>query len=356
MCAALAERGHDVTLFACGPAEIDPASLYQTRTFSMQFAPMAVSLGFTAALRQAERFDLVHVHQLYRFPQAVAAAYCRRHRMPYCVQPHGALEPMLYHKRERRTAKRLYERLVEDRNLRHAAGLIYTAEGERDAVEFLHLKAPAFIVPNGLHLSEFSSDKVGKGFRARFGLEGRELIVWLGRLHPVKGLDLLCRAFAAVAAERPNAVLALVGPDTVNYKQGLQGLIGELGLSEKVIFTGMLQGPEKLAALNEADLFVLPSHTENFGLAAAEALAMGCPVVVSHGVKIAPEIVAAKAGLAVAQDAGELSRAVIELLSDSTLRRTMGTAAKALARRFDWSAVVGRLEDAYTAMISANRP
>jgi len=263
---------------------------------------------------------------------------------------------MLYHKRERRTTKRLYEMLVENRNLRNAAGLIYTAEGERDSVEFLHLSPPSFVVPNGLHLSEFSSDKVGRGFRSRYGLEGQELIVWLGRLHPVKGLDLLCRAFAAVAATRPRAMLVLIGPDTVDYQATLQHLVDQLGIGGKVVFTGMLHGPEKLAALNEADIFVLPSQTENFGLAAAEAMAMGCPVIVSHGVKIAPEIVAAHAGRAVASNVDELSGAIADLLSDGDARRAMAAAAKTLARRFDWSAVVCRLEDAYKAMIAAQRP
>jgi glycosyltransferase involved in cell wall biosynthesis len=263
---------------------------------------------------------------------------------------------MLYHKRERRTMKRVYEMLIENRNLRKATGLIYTAEGERDAVEFLHLTPPAFIVPNGLHLSEFSSDKVGQGFRSRYGLEGREMVVWLGRLHPVKGLDLLCRAFAVLAETRPQAVLVLVGPDTVNYGATLLRLVNELGIAGRVVFTGMLQGPEKLAALNEADLFVLPSHTENFGLAAAEALAMGCPVIVSHGVKIAPEIVAARAGRAVASDVSELAKAMGDLLSDNDARRAMAAAARALARRFDWSAVVRLLEEAYATMIAAKRP
>jgi glycosyltransferase involved in cell wall biosynthesis len=259
---------------------------------------------------------------------------------------------MLYYKRERRRTKRLYERLVENRNLREAAGLIYTAEGERDSVNFLHLSAPAFIAPNGIHLSEFSDDRIGQGFRARHGLEDKEVVLWLGRLVPVKGLDLLCKAFASVAAARPKAMLVLVGPDTENYQAVLQRLIKDLGIADRVVFTGMLQGREKLAALNEADLFVLPSHTENFALAAMEAMAMGCPVIVTKGVKTAPDIAGAGAGIVVASDIDELSNAISVLLSDADTRGTMGAAARALARRFDWAAVVGRLEDAYTAMIT----
>ena len=136
------------------------------------------------------------------------------------------------------------EILIEKRNLQHAAGLIYTAEGERDAVNFLHLAPPAFIVPNGLNLSDF--DPAATGFRARYRLEGKELIAWMGRLVPVKGLDILLKAFADVARQRPQAVLALIGPDPENYGATLRQLIGELGIApERIILTGMLQGAEK---------------------------------------------------------------------------------------------------------------
>jgi len=351
MCAALAERGHDVTLYATGPEARDEAGVYRTQVFATQFAPMAVSAGFFRALPQLKDADLVHIHMLYRFPQAAAGWFCRRHGIPYCVQPHGALEPILFHKRERRIAKRLYETAVEKRNLGRANGLIYTAQGEKDAVDFLHLASPAFIVPLGLHLSQF--DREAGGFRAGRGLQTRELIVWMGRLVPVKGLDVLIAAFAALARERPQAVLVLVGPDTENYAATLHGLIVELGLApDRVIFTGMLQGPDKLAVLNEADLFVLPSLTENFALAALEAMAMGCPVIVSTGVKIAPEITAAGAGLVVAPEAGELRAAMRRLLDDGQARADMGQGARRLALRYDWPAVVGGLEDAYAAMIA----
>jgi glycosyltransferase involved in cell wall biosynthesis len=351
MCAALAERGHDVTLYATGPEAREQSGSYRTRVFATQFAPMAVSAGLFGALPQLKNADLVHIHMLYRFPQAVAAWFCRRHAIPYCVQPHGALEPVLFHKRERRTAKRMYENLVEKRNLSRANGLIYTAQGEKDAVGFLQLAPPAFILPLGLHLSQF--DQQAAGFRARHGLQDRELIVWMGRLVSVKALDILITAFAALARDRPQAVLALVGPDTEGHAAVLRALITRLGLGpDRVIFTGMLQGQEKLAALKEADLFVLPSHTENFALAALEAMAMGRPVIVSAGVKIAPEIAAAGAGLVVTLQTGELEAAMRRLLNDGEARGRMGAAARQLALRYDWPAVVGQLEGAYAAMIA----
>jgi len=331
---------------------VEELGTYRTRVFPMEFPPLAVSTGLFKALRDMPAVDLVHIHMLYRFPQAAAGFFCRRKAVPYCVQPHGALEPVLYHKRERRTAKRLYESLVENRNLNRAAGLIYTAQGEKQAVDFLRLSAPAFIVPLGLDLSAF--DRSAGGFRARHGLEGRELIVWMGRLVPVKALDVLIRAFAQLAHKRPKAVLALVGPDTGSLAPELRRLMVELDLDpQRVIFTGLLQGHDKMAVLREADIFVLPSHTENFALAAVEAMAMGRPVIVSEGVKIAPDIARAGAGLVVAPEAGALETAMAGLLQDEQKRQRMGEAAFAFAQGYDWPMVVDRLEDSYRAMIAA---
>jgi len=221
MCAALAARGHDITLYATGPRREDQSGAYFTRIFPMEFPPMAVSAGFARALKDMRDVDLVHVHMLYRFPQAAAAAFCRRNAIPYCVQPHGALEPVLFHKRERRGFKRLYERLVENRNLNSAAGLIYTAKGEADAVRFLNLRPAAFVIPLGLDLAQF--DCGATGFRDRHGLAGMELVVWVGWLVPVKGLDILITAFAALARQRPHARLVLVGPDPEGYGTALLG-------------------------------------------------------------------------------------------------------------------------------------
>jgi glycosyltransferase involved in cell wall biosynthesis len=354
MCAALADRGHDVTLYATEDKnwKDDQKNSYGLKVFPMEFAPLAVSLSFARALGTVKNIDLVHIHQLYRFPQSAAAWFCRRHGIPYCIQPHGSLAPVLYHKRERRIAKRLFEALIEKRNLQKAAGLIYTAEGERDAVDFLHLAPPAFIVPNGLHLDAF--DTAASGFRACYGLEQKELIAWMGRVVPVKGLDILLKAFAEIARQRPQAVLALIGPDPQNYAATLRQLIFDLKIPpDRVLFTGMLQGKEKLAALAEADIFVMPSYTENFALAAVEAMAMGRPVVVSSGVKIAPAIAQSGAGLVVEPEVDKLRYAICRVLDDAPMRQNMGNAARALARRYDWSKVVGTLEDAYQAMIGA---
>lgn len=354
MCAALADRGHDVTLLATGhQARRERRKGYEVRTFPTQFAPMAVSWGLQNALADFTDADLIHIHQLYRYPQAVTAAFARRRNIPYCVQPHGALAPVLFHKAERRGAKRLYERLVEMPNLRAAAGLVFTAEGEKDAAAFLNLPAPEFVVPNGVDLGAAAEARPGE-FRTAFDLKDKLLIAWMGRLVPVKALDILCRAFVRLAAD--DAVLVLAGPDPDGYGHDLKMLAQELGCApDRILFTGMLQGAQKWALLKDADLFVLPSHTENFGLAAVEAMSVGRPVIVTPGVKIAADIVKADAGMLVQQDPVQLAAAMDGLLSNAARRADLSTKAAEFARRFAWPAVARQLEDAYRIMIGNGR-
>jgi glycosyltransferase involved in cell wall biosynthesis len=359
MCEALAARGHEVALYATDHADsaadvVGQAAgkdfRYHRRLFRAEFPPMAASLGLARALRAVKDFDLVHIHALYRFPQAVAAHYCRRFGVPYCVQLHGSLVPILYYKRERRTAKRLYERLVENRNLRAAAAILHTSEGEKQAASFLKLGPPEFIVPNGLWFTKYREQADSAAFREKHRLTGHEVVLWMGRMVPVKAIDVLADAFVQVSAARPNAMLVMAGPDPFGLGKKVRASLERRGLGERVVFTGMLHDDEKLAALKAADLFVLPSHTENFGIAAVEAMAAGCPVIVSSGVKIAPEIAAAKAGKVAQVDPHNLAKVIIELLSNPDLRAELGAAGVKLAARYDWSSVAADLEGAYRSM------
>jgi glycosyltransferase involved in cell wall biosynthesis len=296
-------------------------------------------------------FDLVHIHALYRFPQAVAAHYCRKFAVPYCLQPHGSLVPFLYHKRERRGAKRLYERVVENRNLREASAILYASEGEKAAVSFLKLGAPGYVVPNGLWVADYRRPADMIAFRNKHGLSDRNVILWLGRISPVKALDVLIEAFALLG-DRPDSVLVIAGPDPYGMRPQYETSVERKGLKGRVVFTGMLLGPEKMAALQASDIFVLPSHTENFGIAALEAMAAGRAVIVSSGVKISTEIAAADAGKVVEGNPQALADALAELLASHARRAELGTAASSFAARFDLSTVVLDLERTYRAVLA----
>lgn len=354
MCAALAARGHKVALYATGLSETAGVPAGSGKIFDQhlfrRFGPLSASPGLARALRRAGDWDIIHIHTVYRFPQAAAAHYARAKGVPYCVQLHGSLAPELFHKPERRLRKRLYEWAVERRNLARAASLICTSEGERAAIAMPGLRTPCIVIPLGLHLTDYAADADPGGFRRHYGLGDHPIVLWMGRLVPIKALDVLIEAFAQVARAHPGARLVLAGPDPGDEGTRLRDLVAAKGLTARVLFTGMLDHQDKLSALRAARLFVLPSRTENFGLAALEAMAVGCPVIVSEGVKIAPDITDTGVVVPVGAPA-PLAAAINAMLDDDAQCARMSAAAQNVAARYDWSVVSGLLEEAYRRML-----
>jgi len=179
--------------------------------------------------------------------------------------------------------------------------------------------------------------------------------MYLGRLSHKKGLDVLVRAFVAVRRDVPDARLAIVGPDDEGMTPELMVLAEREGVAGSVTFTGMVRGRDKLAALAAADVWALPSHSENFGIAVAEALAAGRAVVVSPGVNIAPEIAAASAGVVCELRAEAFAASIVSLLRDDAGRARYGQAGREFARRYDWDAVGPQLAAMYEDAASARR-
>jgi glycosyltransferase involved in cell wall biosynthesis len=185
---------------------------------------------------------------------------------------------------------------------------------------------------------------------------GKKLILSLGRITEKKGLDLLARAFGSIARERDDVHLVIAGPDERDYRAQVEGWLRTERVSEKTTFTGMLVGAEKQAAFRDADLFVLPSYSENFGLAVVEAMAFGLPVVVSKRVNIWREIADAGAGLVVDCDVRQLADALEQMLRDAAAAQGMGECGHRLVEsRFTWSRVGQQMAAVYEDIISADR-
>jgi glycosyltransferase involved in cell wall biosynthesis len=304
------------------------------------------------------RFDIVHIHGLYRFPPTYAAWQARQQGVPYIVRPHGALDPYLYARSStgRMGFKRLYERLFDFPNL-HAAGAIhYTAEEERERASFLNLRAPSFVVPNALDWERYR-ELPGRGaLRTRWGLGSAPVVLFLGRLHFKKGLDLLIPAFDALRRRIPDAQLVIAGPENDDYGQQVHRWVRERDLQAAVHFVGPLQGADVVQAYVDADVFALPSYTENFGMTVIEALACSLPVVISDQVNIHLEISGAGAGLVTRCDADEVALALEALLNDADRRRTIGEAGRRLVQaRFSWPAIVDALTKEYERVIARHR-
>lgn len=297
--------------------------------------------------------DVVHIHSLYLFHSWAAGTLCRRLGVPYIVRPHGTLDPYIH--RRHRWRKRAMELWFQDRVLRDAAAIHYTSAEERRLAEPFVQGAPGVVIPLGLDLADYADPPPAGSFRARHPEIGdRPILLFLSRLNFKKGLDVLIEAAARAIGTGTDAHLVIAGPDG-GTEGAARRWVARAGLESRTSFTGMLTGRDKLAAYRDAALFLLPSSSENFGIAVIEAMACRTAVIVSDRVNIWREIVADGAGLAEPPQAAAFAASIIRLLADEPARRAMGEAGRdAVARRYQWSAIAADLERLYL-QLSGNR-
>jgi glycosyltransferase involved in cell wall biosynthesis len=307
MARAVASLGHKVCIYTTnldGQTELDVpldqpvfkdgVSIHYFPVQSPRFWRTSIPLG-KALQRDIPEYDIVHIHSLYLFHNMVAAHYCSKYNIPYLIRPHGTLDPYIY--KRHRLRKRVMELLFEHRNIRHAAAVHYTTEEEKRLARPYTLNAPGIVVPNGLDLSEYESLPKLRTFRSKYSETfGKKIVLFFGRLNFKKGLDILIPAFAKVARMYDDVHLVIAGPDNEGLGDKVRGWLKDDEILDRATFTGMLIGNDKLAVLQDADLFVLPSYSENFGISVIEAMACGLPVIISDNVNIWREVESGGAG------------------------------------------------------------
>lgn len=298
--------------------------------------------------------DVVHVHALWEEVQHQAALAARRRSVPCVFRPCGMLDP--WSLSQRKWKKKLYMAWQLRRDLNAAAALHFTAEAERDRAKPLGLRPPGIVEPNGLDLTEFDSLPPKGTFRSRYAaqLDGNRIVLFFSRLHPKKGLDLLAPAFAQ--AKLVNAVLVIAGPDSDGYGATVREMLERHGVADRVLFTGMLRGADRVAALADAELFVLPSYQENFGIAVVESLAAGTPVVISDQVNICGEVIAGGVGGVVPLDVAALAREINRWMSNDVLRGAAAAKARPFVwERYDWRRIARRWGEHYARIVGEAR-
>ncbi len=338
---AQAGLGHDVHLIVTdkGLADGDLEGVEELATvvparwpYSWTFSPAIVG----AVRERAREADVVHIHSIHTFPSTVAMAVCRRMGVPYVLEPHGALDD--YHFSQSRLQKSVYTRVVDAWGMGGLSGMVVSSDLEaEEAAPYGKVALP--VVPLGVDPELFALERKPVA---------KPTVLFLGRLAAKKRVDLLLRAMAEPALAEIGARAMIAGPvgDDLDYDP--RTLADELGVADRVTFLGQVDRTERRDLLARASVFVLASDDESFGVAVAEALAAGCPTVVSSRVGLASAAQRADAVVIVDQDPTDIADAVAGLLAAPDVADELGRRARLHSQdEFTWGTAATRADQAY---------
>lgn len=302
--------------------------------------------------KHISEFDLVNVHTIFNYPSTQGCIAAMRCNIPYLLRTCGMLDRWCLQRS--RLKKKIWMLLYGLRIINRASALHFTSEEEKKAADALHITAPGIVLPIGVAQKE-NDEGFGKSvLGSQLGqFSGKKRILFLSRIHPKKGLDLLIPALGILAQKRDDFVFILAGTGELRHLRRVRRLLNRHNLDRRTIITGFVEGREKSAVFSLSDIFILPSYQENFGLAAAEALSYGLAVVISSQVNIHRDVSSHNAGIVTACNIREIALGVEKLLEDDTLRKKMGENAKRLvSEKFNWGIIVPRLIKIYSQILA----
>lgn len=305
-------------------------------------------------------YDAIVVHGLWDYVALGSKRALANSKTPYFVYTHGMLDPYFNSAHPMKAAaKQFLWWFSGSPLLANARNVFFATEEERQLAQrsFWPFQCKDRVIAFGTQDVQGDAATQIAAFRAAHPqLEGRKFLLFLSRIHPKKGCDLLIRAFAKTAAiQDPELDLVLAGPDSTGWGSKLRALAAELGIADRVYWPGMLKGDQKWGAFRAAEAFVLPSHQENFGMVIAEALACGKPVLTTHKVNTWREVHEAGAGLIADDNLEGITRLLQQFLDLSPKQReAMGQSARdAFVEKFDIGRMGPQLADAFSSGLKA---
>lgn len=327
-------------------------------TFFPRYSPslhalseFAISVEHTRWLwQQSRQYDLIEINSLFSYVCTAAGWVARWRQVPYVITPHGHFAPWVI--RQGRQKKEIYNALFEQANLQQSTAIHCTTTTEAENVRSFGITAPTFTVPLGVYPPQ-SLPAARQNLRDRYGIPAtRPIILFLSRFHPKKRPDFLLEVLSQVQHQQDFHLL-LAGSGSPEYTAFIESRIDALGLRDRTTLPGFLSGTDKALALQGSDLFVLPSFGENFGIAVAEAMAVGLPVVITPEVEIAADLKAADAGLVLAGTPSAWIEGLQTLLADPDQGQRLGQNGQRLAQsRYNWKTVGDSLASAYAAILN----
>ena len=313
------------------PSIFDKQRIYITSHKSILFLKKAI-----------RNSHIIHIHEYRTLQNVIIHHFARKYGVPYVLQAHGSLPRIMAWRR----LKWVYDVLFGYRLLRNASKVIALSRVEAQQYKAMGVPEEKIaIIPNGIDLSEYANLPPKGSFKKKFGINGDEKIVlYLGRIHESKGLGLLADAFSIVCKDINNVRLVVVGPD--GYATTFSRRISDLGIREKVLFTGFVEKRDKLAALIDSDVFVTPRFY-GFPVTFLEACLAGCPIVTTSN-----ELnwIHNNVGYVVESSSIALAKAISNILRDEGTRERFRNNCKSAIKNFDISTIVSQLEDTYKSV------
>jgi len=347
LCSAIIKSGHEILLYSTDFDSENEFSDKLGHEFLFQGVPTIIfraqlnllgnifSIDMLNALsKNIEKFDLVLIQSVYQITSTYAAFYCRRRGVPYILRPHGSFDPVLLNRR-RGMLKKLYIALFEKRSFRHAIAIQYSSNEEVEmTVSVIKNLAPPLIVTEGICYQDFLQESINFDDSFYPELSGKKVILFLGRIHQKKGLELLIQAFSNLNSLNNQNRLVIVGVGEEGYSAKIRQLVKDLNIEHLTLFVGLVNEVDKMKFLHCASIFILPSYGENFGISAVEALASGLPTVLSNKVAISSKLADLQAALIVECNVNQITFALNQLLSDPQLSNKLSVLGPAVVAQF----------------------
>ncbi len=325
------QDGYKIIYFPCSP-----------------FRRYKFSLGLLQWLNNhAKDYDIAHCHALFSPVTTAAATVARYHKLPYILRPLGTLDPADLQKKRR--LKQIYGNLLERPNIAASAALHFTTEEEAHISYRYGVKTEDLIIPLGVNVPD-SLPKKGETRHSLNIPNDLPLLLFMSRIDPKKGLNFLIEAAEKLIQKglKFHFVLAGSNPQDPMYEEKIKQQINDSILAENTTITGFVTGNLKLGLLQDADLFILPSYYENFGIAVAEAMAVGTPVIISEGVYIYPDVKSYDAGWVTKLDVDELINELETAIISPKLREEKGKNAYQLVKdKYSWQAIAKQVIQGY---------
>jgi len=361
----LIERGHEITVYTTDgfksrldveknkPVSVDGIRTYYFRNLS-SFLTRKINLPIPYYLQliakeEVKNYDIIHIHEHRTLLAVIIHYYSNKYKIPYVLQAHGSVLPFF----QKQRLKKIFDIFFGYTILKDASKLIALNENEALHYEKMGVDSNKIeIVSNGINLEEYNIPPMKGAFRKNNSIDQKaNLVLYVGRINKNKGLDLLVKSFSNLLKIGPNSVLVIVGPDEGGFKHKLEDLIQKLNIKNNVMFTGFVDSNIKMAALNDADVFVTASFS-GFPMTFLEACVFGLPIITT---KKGDNLywIHNRIGYVVQYDENELCKAIYELLKNEDLRSRFGEESKKLIeKQFLWNSIIKNIESIYLEVIS----